>query len=251
VPSDVILETFFLVLVKSCYSCQIMSFMSQRLMSRMLFLKWCKTVTLSHCPAVTLPNMSHFVFVSSHVSWVSLCTVGCLIGPYFNKVRVWVGWEWVKKCFLSLRLTALLLVEGKNCCLNSRLCDTISTAILFKYALSNLVDHRYNSTLMLDSVNALLVVDICPIDVPLYTNARYEVYDFIIFSAQVTELETELDNTQQGTVGDDVFTVHVSAPVMDAVEVKSNITTESEDVSYVVQNIHGPFVFLTPQDTAA
>jgi hypothetical protein len=60
-----------------------------------------------------------------------------------------------------------------------------------------------------------------------------------------------LDNTQQGTVGDDVFTVHVSAPVMDALEVKSNITTESEDASYVVQNIHGPFVFLTPQDTAA
>jgi hypothetical protein len=46
------------------------------------------------------------------VSWISLCTIGCLIGPYFNKVRVWVGW--VKKCFISLRRTASLLAEGKK-----------------------------------------------------------------------------------------------------------------------------------------
>jgi hypothetical protein len=104
VPSAVFLGSFFLF-VKSCYSCQIMLFMSNLVIhvkscyscqilsfiSQFMSLIFNKKndAQLSHCHAVavTLSNMSNFVFVSSHVSWVSLCTVGCLIGPYFNKVR--------------------------------------------------------------------------------------------------------------------------------------------------------------------
>jgi hypothetical protein len=51
-----------------------------------------KKIKLSQCHTVQLSNMSHFVFVSSHVSWVFLRTIRWLIGPYFNKVRVrWEG----------------------------------------------------------------------------------------------------------------------------------------------------------------